>query len=537
MLRSRTNTAAWLAAGAAFITCAGGAVAATLSVPAQYTTIQAAINAAAAGDTVLVSAGFYQGAGNVALDPSGKAITIRSTGGAQSCTLDGRGAPILDVHSGETSKTVISGFTVEFGESASNGAVIISSSSPTISNCNFHNNIAGSTSGSAGGAIAISTGSPIIKGCAFYNNVASNSAGAIFVGGGAAKITGCTFEDNQASGGGGAVALIGDKSSVENCSFLGVGGPVPDANTGGQLFLYNSLAKISNCLFLNGYSAASGGAMAIGAGGQPSISFCTFDVCESSIGGAIYITGASPIFTGCDFYHDSANSVSAGQGGGAVSVDNISAPSDPVFKGCLFHGNDATYGAAVNTQSNGKITCCSFIDNLADVGGAIYAAGGSSVYTNDQFNSNSAANAGGGGAFALTGASTKTTITNCSFATNSDADSLGAAVAAGSGSMTLVANSILWDAQSANPTEVAWDGTGSLYTEYSDVYGGSVGTNNIDSDPLYVNAGSGGLYLQNTSPCIDAGSSKAPDYPTTDFDGTRRDATAPDMGAYENPAA
>jgi hypothetical protein len=78
---------------------------------------------------------------------------------------------------------------------------------------------------------------------------------------------------------------------------------------------------------------------------------------------------------------------------------------------------------------------------------------------------------------------------------------------------------------------------GSTDVTYSCISGGYAGTGNINADPLFVNPSSGngtaynGLiaswWLQDTSPCIDAGN---PDPVFNDPDGTRND-----MGAYGGP--
>jgi hypothetical protein len=62
--------------------------ASTYRVPQDYATIQAGINAAIDGDTVLVADGTYTGAGNKDLDFDGKAITVKSENGPENCIID-----------------------------------------------------------------------------------------------------------------------------------------------------------------------------------------------------------------------------------------------------------------------------------------------------------------------------------------------------------------------------------------------------------------------------------------------------------------
>lgn len=99
---------------AAFLALAPQAFAATINVPADQPTIQAGINAASNGDTVLVAPGAYLENINF----KGKNITVTSSGGAAATTIDGHlgsGAPTVTVAMGESSAT-LSGFTITGGE-------------------------------------------------------------------------------------------------------------------------------------------------------------------------------------------------------------------------------------------------------------------------------------------------------------------------------------------------------------------------------------------------------------------------------------
>lgn len=108
----------------------------TINVPKDQPTIQAGINAAQNGDTVLVAPGTYY----ENIDFKGKAITVTSSGGPTVTIIDGGNKPgvatVVFAH-GETSASVISGFTIRGGgdvtyDGTSNGGVWVRGASPTI---------------------------------------------------------------------------------------------------------------------------------------------------------------------------------------------------------------------------------------------------------------------------------------------------------------------------------------------------------------------------------------------------------------------
>ncbi len=205
---------------------------ATINVPADEPTIQAGINAALAGDTVVVSDGTYTGTNNNNLRLYGKAITVMSENGSDFCVIDCEGSDVgFFLMDSETIATIIDGFTIQNGlrgmrlrntsvtikncvvtAGTAGGVLIYDDAFPTLSFCN----ISGNTAATTGGGISIQSDSGLtltdstISGnrCAWYGG--GVYCGSILP----VTIERCTFSNNYASIYGGAIYLYGGNAAV-----------------------------------------------------------------------------------------------------------------------------------------------------------------------------------------------------------------------------------------------------------------------------------------------------------------------------------
>ncbi len=210
-----------------------------INVPGDYSSIQAAIDAASPGSTVIVAAGNY----TENLDFKGKAITVASASGAASTLINGGAAgSVVKFITGETAASVLDGFTLTNGAATYGGGIFISGANATISNSIITGNLASGTI-TYGGGIAISNASPTIINSVISGNQVSATGtgmgGGIWIGSTAdlnfstsnPKITKSTIRDNSSysSGGGIAIQSAGatiDSSIISGNSAGGAGGGI-----------------------------------------------------------------------------------------------------------------------------------------------------------------------------------------------------------------------------------------------------------------------------------------------------------------------
>jgi hypothetical protein len=171
----------------------------------DFPTIQAAVDVAVNGDIIELGNGIFSGDGNRDVSYRGEAITIRSRGGPEVCTIDCQGSA-AEPHrafafmTGEGPETVLEGVGVTGGHTEQGAGVYCGNASPTILDCVFAANTAG---GWGAGAALFCYGPtlPSIVGCTFLDNEAPYG-GAVQACAGTIQFTRCTFAGNHGDVGG-----------------------------------------------------------------------------------------------------------------------------------------------------------------------------------------------------------------------------------------------------------------------------------------------------------------------------------------------
>lgn len=299
----------------------------TIRVPQDQPTIQAAINAANDGDTVLVSDGTYRE--NISFN--GKAITLTSVNGPATTIIDGGATnTVVTFNSSEGTSSVLSGFTIRNGYSNFNvpnfgdgGGIFISGGSPTITNNVITNNQA-----CEGVGIWVHFGSPLIQGNTISNNSQFGCSGGI----------------------GGGIAIGGEPNTTQVIGNLIKNNSMPQSTGGGGIGL-NSVG--SGPLIQNNIISGNNGGINWG-------------------GGIVMINDESP-----EIVQNLIIDNTAGEGGGILWIIPVSTPGILLLNNTIAH-NDSTSGSAIYDGG--------FDTNMAIQNNLIIAKAGEAAYFCQQNN-------------------------------------------------------------------------------------------------------------------------------------------------------
>jgi len=540
----------------------------TLVVPvAGVNAIQQAIDAAKSGDTLIVTAGVYDGDINL----QGKDITIVCTNPDDPNIIN---STIIDCvqtsrafifNSNEGPNTIIDGFTIINGSvtGVGGGAIYVdANSSPTIKNVVMDNC---TVIGADGGAIYVdANSSPRFINCIITNCSADNGGAAHCDVNSSPIFRHCTFINNSAAQVAGAVLCDPNVSiTIDDCNFLD-----NTAIYGGALYAAeNCSGTIIDTILERNDANQDGGAMYLAEANDLSIIDCNMSYNTAAYGAGLYSLGSLNLtinrtsfnfnWAPFDFIDpNDPNTEVVGQGGGMYCF-----ATEAFIKDCVFNHNNAnTSGGGMYFAGESDyidIKNCLLINNLAGRDG-----GGISANWYSEPN-----------------------ITNCTFVSNAAPGVFGQPGTSGFGgglycsyhSSVEVKDSILWNNYALNGYEIAvatgfeFDPRPSiLMISYSDIKRTALAvmvdtgctlldpsdptkqtpldtsntdapwhpnTNNIDLDPLFVIGPIGEHYLRHIdagqtqdSPCIDAGSIHSELAFDALMDYTTRTDSQPDRG-------
>jgi len=343
------------------------ATAATIHVPGGHPTIQAGIDAASFGDTVLVACGTYY-EHNIEME-SGICLTSE-TGQADCVTIDAqREGRVLSCY-GLDKGTMVVGLTLTNGDiQASNGGGISCRYSlVTFVNCVVSRNRAVGYRCRGGGMYCIGSNAPTLVNCVFTDNTADRTGGVDcdFC---APTFTECLFTNNvtlttSSFGGGMSCRSSASSPTLIDCTFYGNTSP---EDGGGMFCAGGASPTLVGCKFSNNTAARFGGGV---------FWDCTFsgNSAEARGGGMSFELGSLEVLENCLFQANSSP-----MGAGVCCYE-----SSPSFEGCTFVLNEAGIGGGIAFVESGyaELTSCTVSDNSAVLGGGMYCVSSTVILEN-----------------------------------------------------------------------------------------------------------------------------------------------------------
>ncbi len=532
-----------------------------VNIPADYETIQAGLEVASTGDTIMVDSGIYYE--NI-IWPNTEDLKLIGRS-ENECILNGNyQSNVLILNGSFNSTTTISNFTIKNGmaigedSNGKGGGIYLSeSSSPTLRNIIIKNNTA-----VIGGGIYCHYSDFLMENVSIHNNTAIQLGGGIFYRSSSGSLFSpeylCSIYSNNIENERGygadiysrwsyAMEVIVDTFTVMNPTdyhaspmedfLFSIQNSVEDELINADLYVSvsgndsntgtspeNPLKTIKHALEIIYADLLNINTIHLAPGiYSPSTNSEQFPIHWSSY---VNLSGAGQEFTVVD-----ADSTYGVFNFNYVSNSIIEDITITGGNGFSFSSETGSGGGIVLHNSSPVIRRVTITDNIGIQGGAVHCCEHSSpIFENVLIADNTGST---GGAICCL-VDSEATLINVTLYGNGAYS--GGAIYLGQTSEVILSNSILWH---NTPEEIyfqssTWSG-GQLTVSYSDIENGEAGivvddnsilnwmNGNFDEDPIFVNEETKKYHLQSGSPCIDAGDPNSP------FD---NDGTIADMGAF-----